>query len=98
MCISVWNSKELSDENTKPPVISDNSLAPSLNYIGVIPRIKFYGPCLKQDKVTFTGKQVVNIYIVYEINLWAYTQGADFTLESSLFGAANLTKDADFDK
>ena len=25
-------------------------------------------------------KKVVNIYIAHEINLWAYTQGADFTL------------------
>ena len=31
--ISVWKSKGLSDENIKLPATSNNSLAPSLNYI-----------------------------------------------------------------
>ena len=34
--------------------------------------------CSKQEKVTFTNKQVVNIYIIYEINLWAFTVDLDF--------------------
>ena len=42
--------------------------------------------------------QVVNIYIVYEINLWPFTVGKDFILENSLFEAAKFTKNADFDK
>ena len=46
--------------------MSDNSLAPSLNQIGFIIRIKFDGQCLKQDKVTFDHKTVVNICIVCE--------------------------------
>ena len=54
--------------------------------------------CLKQDKVTFTYKQLVNIYIVYEINLRSYLQGADFTWGNFLFGAVKLTKNADPDK
>ena len=49
-------------------------------------------------KVTFTHKQVVNIYILNEINLRSHTQGADFTLENSLFGAAKLIKNVDPDK
>ena len=35
-----WKSKGLSNESTKLPATSDNILAPSLNYIGVIPKIK----------------------------------------------------------
>ena len=31
--VSKWQSKGLSDENTKPLATSDNSLAPSLDYI-----------------------------------------------------------------
>ena len=31
-------------------------------------RVKFDGSFLKQDKLTFTHKTVVNIYIVYEKN------------------------------
>ena len=34
--ISVWKSKGVSDESIKPPATSDNSLAPSLDYNGVI--------------------------------------------------------------
>ena len=45
-------------------------LAPSLSYIGTKTRVRFFGSCLKQGKITFTYKNIVNIYIVYEINLW----------------------------
>ena len=71
--ISAWKSKGLSDEIMKPPATSGNSLAPSLNYIGFRPRIRFDGKYLKQDKVTFIRKNIVNIYIVYEITLWTHT-------------------------
>ena len=43
-------------------------------------------------------KNAVNIYIACEINLWAYTQDADFTLGDSLFGTVELIKNADFDQ
>ena len=36
----------LPDESIKPPATSDNSLAPSLNSIGVKPRRKFNGQCV----------------------------------------------------
>ena len=51
---------------------SDNSLVPSVSYIGTKTKIKFVGSCLKQDKITYTDKNIVNTYIVYEINLWNY--------------------------
>ena len=40
---SAWESKGLSDESINPPTISDNSLAPSLKYIGTKTRVKFEG-------------------------------------------------------
>ena len=95
---SAWKSKGLSEERIKPPATSDDTLAPSSNYIDVRPRIKFDGQCLKQHKVTFTYKDLLNIYIAYETNLWAYKQNDNFVFGSSLFGAVNLTKNADFDK
>ena len=30
-------------------------------------RIEFKGSCLKQDKISFNHRKIVNIYIVYEI-------------------------------
>ena len=35
--------------------------------------------CLKQEKITFTHKNVVNIYIIYAINLGPFTWVTDFT-------------------
>ena len=96
--ISAWKSKGISDESIKSPATFGNSLATSMKYIVARSRIKYDGQCLKQDKVTFTHKKVVNIYIVYKTHLWTHTQGAGITLENYLFGAAKLTKNADFDK
>ena len=88
----------MSGESIKFFPTSENSLAFSLNYIGVIPRKKFDGQYLKQDKVTFTPKNAVNIYIVYEINLWAYIQGFDFIFGNFLFRSVELTENNDFEK
>ena len=82
----------MSDESINPPTISDNSLAPALSYIGNKTRVQFGGGCLKQDKITFTHGKIVNIYIVYKINLWNYVYSDDHILGNSLFGAAKLVK------
>ena len=61
-----WKSKGISDENNKPPSAPCNFLAPSLDYLGTKPRVRFSGSCLKQDAVTCNHGKTVNIYIVYE--------------------------------
>ena len=45
----ILRSRRLPDESIKPPAISNNSLAPSLNYTYNITGVKFDGICLKQD-------------------------------------------------
>ena len=80
----------MSDESINPPSVPNNSLAPSLNYIGAKTRIKFVGCCLKQIKITFTYGKTVNIYIVYEISLWDHGNDNYPTLKNSLFGAVKL--------
>ena len=95
--ISEWQSKGLSDEIIQPPNTSDKSLAPELSYIGNKTRVKFYGSCLKQDKITFTHEKTVNIYIVYEITLSGSNNDYP-TLENFLFGPVKLTKNSDIDK
>ena len=60
-----WKSKGLSAEAVKTAATSDNSLTPTLSYCGTT-RVKFTGSCLKQPKVTFDHKTIVNIYTVYE--------------------------------
>ena len=86
------------DESIKLSATPDYILAPSLNYIGVRPRIKFDGQCLKQDKAAFHHKPIVSINIVYEINLLPFRRDDDFTLRNALFGAVKLVKNANTDK
>ena len=49
--ISSWKSKGLSDETIVPPLTSDNSLTPLIDYVGDKIRLKFSGSCLKQPKL-----------------------------------------------
>ena len=69
-----------------------------INYVGNKTRVEFDGSCLKEDKITFTHGNIVNIYVFYEIILWNRGYDDYPMLENSLFGAAKLTKNADIDK
>ena len=92
-----WKSKGLSTESIKPISTSDNSLTPTINYYDYDIKVKFTGDCLKQPKITYTHKKVVNIYIVYELSA-SSSHSDDPTLKNCLFGAVTLTKNADIDK
>ena len=61
-------------------------------------RVRFTGSWLKQDKVTFNPRNVVDLFIVYELDAWSRDLKTDFTLKICLFGAIKLTKNADPDK
>ena len=62
-------------------------------------RIKFKGNCLKQeDKAALTAINVVNLFIVYELDTWSQDLNTEFTLRDCLFEAVKLTKNADTDK
>ena len=81
-----WQSKELSNESIESPTTSDNSLNPRLNYYGVKIRAHFTKRCLKQPKFTFTHKNIVNIYIVYELG--ASSSNFSYpTIKNCLLGA-----------
>ena len=80
-----WISKGLSNESIKPPSAPSNFLTPSLNYLGTKTRVNFSGSFLKQDKVTYNHGNIVNIYIVYEVNKKDKTVISDPTLENCLF-------------
>ena len=62
-----WKSKGLSDKTITPHATSDNSLTPMIDYYGSKIRVKFTGSCLKQSKISYTHKKVINIYIVNEL-------------------------------
>ena len=79
--MSDWKSKGL----------SKGLFNPLLDYFHTKMRSKFSGSCLKQDKATHVPRNIVNIYIVYEIcrnyNISRYP-----TLKNCLVGAVSLTK------
>ena len=84
--VYIWKSKGLSDERINSNTASDHSITPEFN-----------GSCLKQDKVTYNHRTLVNIYIVYEISK-NYNISSCPTLENCLFGAVSLTKHVDTDQ
>ena len=62
-----WKSKGLSNESIRPRTKSNKLLNPSLDFVGTKVRVKPNGDCLKQEKITFNYGEIVNIYMVYEI-------------------------------
>ena len=96
--ISSWKSKGLSDESIKPFPTSNNTFTPLIEYYnGYRIRAKFNRSILRQPKVTYTHKKVVNIYIVYEFSA-SGSNDDDPTLRNCLFRAVTLTKNADIEK
>ena len=61
-------------------------------------RLEFKGSCLKQDKASFSSKIVVELYIVYKLNVQTQDLNAEFTLKDCLFGAVKLTNNANPNK
>ena len=59
--ISEWESKGLLNENIKPPYTANKDLSRKLVWINNSrTELEFKGSCLKQDKASFTRKNVVN--------------------------------------
>ena len=92
-----WQSKGLSNESIKRPTTTNNSITPKLNYYGTKTKIEFTGSCLKQSSHIFTHKEVVNIYIVYELAA-SSSHTSDPTIKNCLFGEVTSTKNADIEK
>lgn len=51
--------------------------------------------CLKQEKITCNHGKVIRLYTVYELELWPCSQANNFAIKSCLFGAFQLTENAD---
>ena len=48
---------------------------------------KYKENCLTEDKLSFTHRNVVNLFIVYELKTCSKDLITDFTLTDCLFGA-----------
>ena len=51
-----------------------------------------------QCNLSFTPRNIVNLFIVYKLDSWSWGWNTDSTLGDCLFGAVMLAKDADPDK
>ena len=93
------NLKGFSEEHITTPAKSDNSFAPKLSYFHNFNiAVKVEGYCWKQNKVSFTPVNVVNLAFVNELDPSTRDLNADFTSDCCLFGAVTQNKNTDVDK
>ena len=83
---SEWESNELSNEKFTCPCIANVSVSPKRVWMNNTKiRLKFKGSCLKQeDTAPFTPNNVVNLFIVYELDSWSSDLDTDFSLVGCL--------------
>ena len=79
----------MSDESIKPFPTSDNSLTPAIDYYNYKIRVKLHGSILRQPKVSYTHKNLINIYIIYEL-VGSSSHSDDPTRKNCLFGAVKM--------
>ena len=89
------------NEKNKPSITANHSLSSKLVWMNKSKSSKlvwmnnsktserFIRRCLKQDKVTFNPRNIVNLFIVYELDMWSQGLDAKFTLKHCLFRAVN---------
>ena len=92
--ISSWESKGLFREQISSVTISDGRVS-KLVYDNARIKVNFNEDLLKQNEVTYNHGPILNIYIVYR--LIPTTKDPSVPLQSCLFGAVKLTKNADID-
>ena len=87
------------NEKIKLPVTTDNVLYPKvISMNSSRKRARFKSSCLKQDKVTFTPWNVVNLFIIFELDIWSQDLISVFNLKYCFFRFFKLNKNADPDK
>ena len=59
---------------------------------------EFKGSCLKQDNATFTHRNLVNVFMVFELHTWSRDLDTKFTPGDCLIGTVKLTDNAESDE
>ena len=96
--ISTWKSTGIFNylDNSNVNVVGDSkSVLPELKNDGRM-HVLLSGNHFQQNKVIIpNNKNVINIYFVYKIDPIASTRIDTFTVQNALFGAMEITKNAD---
>ena len=80
----------MSNEKIKTLITADHSLSPKLRWMNDSSiKVEVKVSCLKQDKLTFTPRNIVDLVIVYELDRWSQDLSIDFTLKDCLFELSN---------
>ena len=82
----------MSNEKITSPTPSNKILSPKLKEYNSTSRVEFKLSCLKQEKVTFTQKNVVIYLLSEKLDGWSQDLNVDFILQDCLFGAVKLSE------
>ena len=98
--ISTWKSTGIFNYlgNSNMNAVGDfKSILPELKNDGRM-HVSLSGNHFQQNKVIIPNNNVINIYCVYKIDPIASTRDDTFTIQNALFGATEITKNADTSK
>ena len=89
----------MSSKTIKPLTTTNNSLNLWIDYFNNLKFwVKYQGSCLETIVKPYTpNSKIINLYIVYEIQLWPFQNSGKLATKNSLFGTVKLAKNADRD-
>ena len=93
--ILAWQSRGVLNEKIRSPTAANYYLSPKMKWHNSKLRVELKRSCLKQNKVTYTPSNRVNIFTDFELDRWSQDLSTDFTLKDCFFGAAKLNKNTD---
>ena len=94
-----WAAKCLPAEKLTAFTTSVNSISPLIKwYKNSNVCFIFKWSCLKPTNFTFTPTNIINIFIIYELDIWLRDLTSDFTLKDCLYGSVKLANNVDQDK
>ena len=74
------------NEKIKSPVTADKSISPKLKWINESrTRLRFTRSCLRLKISILTPKNIVNLFIVYELDKWSQDVKTKFSLKGCFF-------------
>ena len=89
-----WKPNDIYDNSNKNvlnSVQNTKNFSPDIKNINGQLYVFFNGNYFIQDPITIPNK-VINIYVVYKLDLISSTRNTDYTIQNALFGAMKITK------
>ena len=94
--ISVWISKGTDETLRATPFANDQNEQPTLVDDGRM-QVKMNGCYFKQAPISLSNN-IINIYVVYQLETITSVRNTDFTIQNALLGSCKITKNIDTSK